>query len=109
MEVPEHGIHRMNQIQTGIDERAIQIENHQLHRTWIKPAVETRHEKSIQHSALGPWSFVAGRRSFELFLTGAPSLCLPILETQGGVFDSDFDFDSSARPATHDTRRTTHF
>jgi hypothetical protein len=42
----EHGIHGVNQIQTRVNEGAIQIKHQQAYAMWIEGALEANHDCS---------------------------------------------------------------
>ena len=44
--MPEHGVHRVNQVEPGIDQGAIEVEDQQLDRMGIELAVEFDHLSS---------------------------------------------------------------
>src|SRR5258708_2255557 len=45
--MPEHGIHRVDEVKARVDQSAVEIENYKIERLRIEAAVKTNHPKSI--------------------------------------------------------------
>src|SRR5215471_1366452 len=47
LEVPQRGVHGMDQVEAGIDQGAVQVKYEELHDPGIESATETRHGRRI--------------------------------------------------------------
>src|SRR5260370_40626936 len=68
LEVAEHGIDRVDQVETRIYQSSIQVKDHQLHRARIKLAMELGHKKRI---ALGIQALPRSNGGFRLQVLGS--------------------------------------
>src|SRR5215510_10349363 len=52
MKMPQHGIHRMNQVQTGVNQGAVQVKNEEFNPLSVKGTIELNHRFGLPGSPL---------------------------------------------------------
>ncbi len=58
--MPQRGIDRVHQVQAGINQRAVKIEDHQLDGVRIEWAIEFDHASSVRINDESVWCAVLG-------------------------------------------------